>query len=231
MDSAVRTCLRLINEIKRSNVKASISVKATQLGLLIDKRVALRNYARIVNSAKRNGIFTWLDMEGQRYVDATIRLYKSQVRKGMVGITIQAYLKRSARDVEELVGMGGAIRLVKGSYNENDDDAFSTWEETTDNYIRIMEYLFKREAKFEIATHDPKVIADAIEMKRSYRENVVFAMLSGTANKVLVGLAKSGNKTVVYIPFGKSWLSYIFRKLRGEGNVLAIRSLLESQKI
>ena len=230
VDYTVKTYIALIHAVRKGRVNASISLKPSQLGIRIDRRIAEDNYARIVNLARRNGIFVWLDMEEHDYVDPTISLYKTQLGAGMVGICIQSYLKRSQADVEKLIKLGAVIRLVKGAYHENPEIAYTSREETTKNYLHLMEYLFRHADRFMIATHDPEMINHALELNRSYRREVIYAMLNGVRNRSLVRLAGMGNKSAVYIPFGERWLAYTLRRLRERSNLLLIlRSLFENQ--
>lgn len=232
VDRTVGVYAKLIEEIHGSNVDAAISVKPTQLGLLIGKGYAKRNYSRIVRLARKKGIFVWLDMEEHQYVDDTISLYRSQQRRRGTGICIQAYLRRSDGDVKRLVKAGAVIRLVKGAYKEGESIAYPTRKAVTANYLRLMSYLFRNSDEFMIATHDTDMIREALLLNRSYRRKVSYAMLNGIRNKYLVELAKMGNKTVVYIPFGERWFDYSVRRLREEGHLtLILRSLFQSQKL
>ncbi len=232
VDRTVGVYAKLIEEIHGSNVDAAISVKPTQLGLLIGKGYAKRNYSRIVRLARKKGIFVWLDMEEHQYVDDTISLYRSQQRRRGTGICIQAYLRRSDDDVKRLVKAGAVIRLVKGAYKEGESIAYPTRKAVTANYLRLMSYLFRNSDEFMIATHDTDMIREALLLNRSYRRKVSYAMLNGIRNKYLVELAKMGNKTVVYIPFGERWFDYSVRRLREEGHLtLILRSLFQSQKL
>ena len=232
VDRTVGVYAKLIEEIHGSNVDAAISVKPTQLGLLIGKGYAKRNYSRIVRLARKRGIFVWLDMEEHQYVDDTISLYRSQQGRRGTGICIQAYLRRSDDDVKRLLKAGAVIRLVKGAYKEGERIAYPTRKAVTANYLRLMSYIFRNSDEFMIATHDTDMIREALLLNRSYRRKVSYAMLNGIRNKYLVELAKMGNKTVVYIPFGERWLDYSVRRLREEGHLtLILRSLFQSQKL
>ncbi len=227
VNDAASTYLQLIREIKRSGVDASISVKLTQLGLLIDKGYARQNFARIADFAGRNGIFTTLDMEEHQMIDDTISIYQSQGNRGMIYITMQAYLRRSEKDMERLVKKHARIRLVKGAYSENAKIAFQKREETSENYMKMMGYLFKNSASFMIATHDQRMIDQAMTMNRIYRRNVTFAMLNGIRSRYAAKLAAKGNRVAVYVPFGGRWVEYAFRRMREESHiVLVLRSLL-----
>ena len=121
---------------------------------------------------------------------------------------------------------------MKGAYKEGERIAYPTRKAVTANYLRLMSYIFRNSDEFMIATHDTDMIREALLLNRSYRRKVSYAMLNGIRNKYLVELAKMGNKTVVYIPFGERWLDYSVRRLREEGHLtLILRSLFQSQKL
>ena len=231
-DDAVETYLQLINEIKASKVKAQISVKITQLGEPTNFKQAESNYKAIVNAARKAGIFVWLDMEEYNHVDHTIKLYKTQLKKKGVGICIQSYLRRSLDDIKKLVEHKAVIRLVKGAYSEHSKRiAYTTRKSNTENYSVLMQYLFRHGESFMIATHDLNLVEEALTLQRSYRRDVTFAMLNGIRNQYAAQLAKM-NKVALYVPFGKQWVAYSYRRLREEGHATTIvKSLFENQKI
>ena len=228
---SIRAYNGLILAIRKADIDAEISVKASQLGLSISRSLAEKNYSRLVKVARKSGIFVWLDMEEHRYVDETIGLYKTELRGGGVGICIQSYLKRSHDDLRGLVRLKAVVRLVKGAYKTNSRMAYGSRQMTTENYVRLMTYLFKNADGFTIATHDLSIIEEAIEQNRSYRRNVTYSMLNGIRNAEAVRLAAT-NKVAVYVPFGERWLDYAFRRLKEEGHLtLIIRSIFQSQRI
>ena len=233
VERTIAVYAKLIDEIYLSKIDSAISVKPTQLGLLIGKGYTKKNYARIVRLARKRRMFVWLDMEEHRYVDDTISLYRSQQkRNGMTGLCIQAYLRRSGDDAMRLVKSGAVIRLVKGAYKEGERIAYQDRKTVTANYLKLMSYLFRNSGEFMIATHDTAMIREALLLNRSYRRKVSYAMLNGIRNKYLVELAGMGNRSVVYIPFGERWFDYSVRRLREEGHLsLILRSLFESQKL
>ena len=156
--------IRLISAIYQGKVNTSISIKLSQLGLLIDKGLCLSNVEKIVSSATSKCIFVWIDMENSPFTDDTIDIYLDILHKyGNSGIAIQANLKRSENDVKRITGEGGNIRLVKGAYSEKKDIAFSRRSDITKNFSKLMGYLFYKSAFFAIATHDELLIKEAIE--------------------------------------------------------------------
>lgn len=220
VEDAVQTYLTLIKEIRKRKLKADISTKITELGDLISKQYLLENYSKIVDSAAKNKVFVWLDMEEHSRVDDTIKLYRSKMMKGNTGICIQSYLRRSMKDIKSLPPIA-TIRLVKGAYSESEKIAFRTRKETTENYVKLMGYLFKHEKRFTIGTHDTEIITEARHLNRIYKRDVTYAMLKGVRNRYLIGLAKK-EKVAIYVPFGKEWVRYSYRRLRESSNLKLI---------
>jgi proline dehydrogenase len=232
VNDAVKTYLEVIDEARKRKVEIFIAVKPTQIGSLQGRKALLSNYLRITKAARSAGIMTWLDMESHREVDETLWLYGKEMKRGMVGICIQSYLKRSFEDMKRIVEDGGVVRLVKGAYRENESIAYASRKEISDNYTEMMRYLFKSSEKFMIATHDTDMIRKALALERKYRKKAMFGMLNGVRNKYALELAEKGEDVTIYLPFGKEWIQYAYRRLRESSNLkLILRSLMEKQDI
>ena len=222
---AVSKYQRLIREIAHTGVDAGVSLKLTQLGLRMSRSMARRNYEGLANLARRHGVFAWLDMETHDTVDAALFIYERQLkRKGGVGICLQASLRRTEQDAKRLVEKGAVIRLVKGSYKENERVTFTKRNEVAANYIKLMSYLFRNAGEFTIATHDRGVIGEAMLLNRSYRRKVTYGMLNGIKGEYADDLAGLGNRVSIYVPFGRKWAGYARRRISEEGPLaLALR--------
>lgn len=224
---AVRTYKELISLMAKNRIKGSIAVKPTQLGLLISYKLLERNYSEIVKEAEKKGIFVWLDMEESKYVDDTIKLYKTHVKSRATGICIQSYLKRSEKDIKALSRYSAVVRLVKGAYKPEPETGFTSRAEVTKNYARLMRMLFETYKKFTIATHDTRMITEAMKLEKRYKKDVSFAMLNGIRNGYAESLASKGYNIFIYLPFGREWVSYSYRRLREASNfLLLVRSIL-----
>ena len=71
-------------------------------------------------------------MEGSAYCEATISLYERlRAVQPKTGICLQAYLRRTAADIERLRPLDPAIRLVKGAYDEKESIAYRTGAAST----------------------------------------------------------------------------------------------------
>ena len=93
-----------IDRIKAAGIDGEISVKPTQLGLDHDADACLAHLVRLAEHAAANGSYLWIDMEGSAYTDATIELYERlRATQPRTGICLQAYLRRTAADIERLL--------------------------------------------------------------------------------------------------------------------------------
>ncbi|MGC8647463.1 MAG: proline dehydrogenase family protein [Candidatus Micrarchaeia archaeon] len=230
VSNAVAVYLKLIDAIKLGKVNASISLKPTQLGLSISYGLFESNYARILSKAASSGIFTWLDMEEHVYIDDTIKAYMRHISPSS-GICIQANMKRSAEDVRNILERKGIIRLVKGAYTGSEKIQYQSKSEVDNNFIKLMKYIFLNSRTFMVATHDTRMIELGIKLNKRYRRNVTFAMLNGIRNRLALELAQK-ESVAMYVPFGKEWVAYSYRRLREAGHVkIILRSLLEKQGI
>ena len=115
-DRTLSEYITLLHTIKEKNIKSNISIKLTMMGLDIDRSYARDNLFKLLEVAKKNGQFVRIDMEGSPYTQLTIDLYKEAqaVYTGHVGVVIQAYLRRTAGDIEDLASMNADIRLRRG---------------------------------------------------------------------------------------------------------------------
>ena len=228
-NEALEKYIELISAINKKKLKASIAVKPTQIGLSIDWKTASSNYSKIVSHARKKNVFVWMDMEESIYTERSIALYLNGVRNGNTGICIQSYLRRSLRDVRSLLEEGSTIRLVKGAYKEDSSSAFPTRAEATANFASIMSLLFKNSERFMVATHDKDLIEKAIKLSKKSEAEISFGMLNGIMNGYAYELAKN-HDVYLYLPFGKEWVAYGYRRLKELRNsILIARSLFSKQ--
>ena len=222
--------LKILQEIESEKSRAALSIKLTQLGLLIDKNLCSSNVENIVSSASSNNIFVWIDMENSPYTEDTIYIYLDIIKKFRnTGIAIQANLRRSESDVKRIALAGGIIRLVKGAYSEKKELAYQERSEVAINFSKLMGYLFYKSTFLAIATHDELLINEAIEANKAHQRRIEFQMLMGVRDELKNRLIKQGYAVADYIPYGKTWFPYTTRRLRErKRNILLIfRSIFD----
>jgi proline dehydrogenase len=214
--------LDALDRIQAAGLDAQISVKPTQLGLDLDKELCFRNLQRLIDRAAERRNFVWLDMESSPYVDPTLDLFRrTRARSPLVGIAIQAYLHRTAQDVESLIPLGSAIRLVKGAYLEAPDVAFPVKADVDANYFALCCRLLSDEAQragtlLHIATHDPVLVdrlSTFIAEHRVPNSAYEFAMLYGIQRPLQQRIALSGRRIRVLIAYGEFWFPWYMRRL------------------
>ncbi len=216
--SAQAATLEYINSlqrIKEEGLNANISVKPTQLGLAINESIAFEAIDRLGEKASEVGTTVTIDMEDSRYTEATIRLFeKGQSSHGNYGIAIQSYLHRTPRDLEQLVALGGHIRLCKGAYVETSDVALTSGEEIDEAFARQLETLMASPTtKPAIATHDSKLLDLGLELAKTREQEFEFQMLYGVRTDVQRQLVADGHPLRIYLPFGSQWYPYLTRRL------------------
>jgi len=215
--------LDVLDKVKAAGLDAQISVKPTQLGLDLDAEQCQRNLDRICEKGERLGnVPVWIDMENSPYVDPTLKLFrKSKERYKGVGIAIQAYLYRTAEDIEKLIPLGPAIRMVKGAYLEPPDLAFPKKSDVDENFYNMCVRLMRDDAQktgtlLHIATHDiplaDRLIA-YIEANKVPSSAYEFAMLYGIQRAQQQRLAQSGRRIRVLISYGEYWYPWYMRRL------------------
>ncbi len=220
----------MLNLIDKKKIDGCISVKLTQLGLSTGNYYCKNNLQEIVNHVKNVNNFVWIDMEGSKFTDDTLDIYSSVFSKNKnVGICIQSYLKRSMKDVNRLIDIGGKIRLVKGAYKEPRHLAYDSRNEVDENFSKIMEHLFKNSSSlFSIATHDDKLVYKATDLSKEHHRKFEFGMLKGVRDNLKSELVEKGFKVTEYIPYGEKWLQYSVRRIREKpSNILLLfRSMI-----
>src|SRR5437588_330488 len=155
--------LRLFDEIRSRDLPAEISVKLTHLGLDVNPKACLQDLLALAARAAAAKSFLWIDMEESRYVDATLELYRAvRVARPDVGVCLQAYLRRTPADLEGLLPLAPAIRVVKGAYNEPPDVAFPKKRDVDAAYAvlagRLLERAAAGAARVVLGTHDLDLI-------------------------------------------------------------------------
>lgn len=211
--------VRMLREICEWQLDANVSVKLTQLGLLLDEEFCLEQMEHIVRAAAETDNFIRIDMEDSAVTDATLRIFERLLHKfgsNRVGLVIQSYLYRSAADIRRLGDLGTNVRIVKGAYCEPSNLAYPLKKDVDFQFIKLAQEHLERGRYTAIATHDTAIIE---QLQRYIRELSIpthryeFQMLYGIAGSLQRKLAQEGCRVRVYTPFGKQWYPYFTRRI------------------
>ena len=215
--AATEVYLDALDKINENGVNTNVSVKPTQVGLKVDKKLCEENFARIIEKAKKYDNFVRMDMEGSDCTQDTLDVFYSLRKKyDNVGIVIQTYLYRSEKDVDDIQKLGGRIRLCKGAYKEPKEIAYPKIQQVDDNFIKLMEMMLPSGIYHGIATHDEKIIEktkDFAAKNNIPKESFEFQLLYGIRTELQYQLLREGYKVRIYIPFGRQWYPYFMRRL------------------
>jgi proline dehydrogenase len=217
-DVAVAEYLRALEGIAARALDCNVSVKLTALALKLDPERCRREFARIVEGARRHGNFVRIDMEDSSVTEETIRIFTEAHRSyERVGVVLQAYLRRSLGDAERAAESRANVRVCKGIYVEPPEIAFQDREEIRDSFSAMVDRLLEGGAYVGIATHDPVLVRRArttIGRLHLRREAYEFQMLLGVAAGLRRQLVAAGHRLRVYVPYGRAWEGYSMRRLK-----------------
>lgn len=216
--AAVEEYLRVFEAIDREKIDSNVSIKPTLLGLKIDEGFCRDNIGRIAETAKKYNNFVRIDMEDHTTTDATLRIYQElQARYGNLGVVLQAYMRRTLSDIDNLPSQGASVRLCKGIYVEPRHVAWKGFDTVRVNFVQALEKIIVRGVYPAIATHDEYLTCCAtalIDKHGLKRDQYEFQMLLGVDPELRRILIASGHRLRVYVPYGADWYPYSIRRLR-----------------
>ena len=223
----------------------NISIKATSLYSQIkleaweQSKEKIKDRLRpIFKKASENFIFLNLDMEQYEYKTLTLEIFKELLMEFKdyphFGLVIQAYLKDSFSDLEDLIqfskkrGQPFTIRLVKGAYWDSEvlnakqkNWPIPVWirkEDTDANYERCLRFLFKnyKEVKLAVGSHNVRSVAVALALHEECPKACLeFQTLYGMGDALVEPLKRRGYSVRFYTTVGEliPGMSYLVRRL------------------
>lgn len=220
------------DSVADAGLDTEFSVKPSHLGLDLDPEAALANLEELAAKAAERDNWLWLDMESADYVDGTLDLYR-KLRAGHpnVGVCLQAYLKRTADDVDSLMPLDPTIRLVKGAYREPRELVFGSREVIDEAYRRLALLILARKGpvgRLALGTHDVGLVRQ-IEADAEGHEGFEVHMLFGIRQADLLRLRSEGYAARSLISYGTHWYPWFMRRIAEkpiENTLLALRNLV-----
>lgn len=211
----------LFARIAERGLPTQPSVKLTHLGLDVDRRLCVDAVRALAARAEEVGSFLWVDIEESHYVDATLDVVREvRAESDRVGLCLQAYLRRTPADLESLLALGTAIRLVKGAYREPPEVAFPRKRDTDAAYeqlaTRMLESARDGGGVAVFGTHD-LVLVEKIRRRAEQlgvpADRWEVHMLYGIRAAEQRALAASGVRVRVLVSFGEHWFPWYVRRL------------------
>ncbi|MBV8084210.1 MAG: proline dehydrogenase family protein [Chloroflexi bacterium] len=227
--NAASDYLEILDCLQVTGVNANVSLKLTQMGLDISRSLCLGNVRRILDQARGMGQFVRFDMESSRHTQEILDVFETLWSEGYTncGPVLQAYLHRTAADVDRAIHLGCRVRLCKGAYAEPPAVAFDK-PDTDANYLRLARRLLDAGHYPALATHDLRIIRE-VQAWAPPRDFFEFQMLYGVRPELQRELVADGYRLRAYVPFGSDWYAYFMRRLaeRPANLMFFLRQLLD----
>ena len=154
-------------------------------------------------------------------MDPTLRLYRQLLEEHPgTGLCLQAYLHRTAADLEGLLPLNPRIRLVKGAYAEPPSVAIAEKPGVDAAYARLTRTLLAAAAEGRagvvLGTHDMELVALARREAAALQvppERWAIHMLYGIRSGEQRRLQGEGVPLRVLISYGPAWFPWYMRRL------------------
>jgi proline dehydrogenase len=236
-DAIATHYLEVLDEIRGRHLDGEISVKLTQLGFDLDLERTFAHASALSAKAAETGRTLWIDMEGSAYTEGTIAFYERlKVAHPNTGICLQAYLRRTAADLQRLLPLRPEIRLVKGAYAEPEAIAYRSRHDVDANYLALSVAMLEAlragtPVRIGLGTHDVRLIeqaaahAAALGLPKTAFE---IQMLYGIRADQQRRLNREGYLVRALIAYGEAWYPWYMRRLAERpANVLfALRQMV-----
>jgi proline dehydrogenase len=162
-------------------------------------------------------VFVTIDMEDYSRCQKTLDIFKQlKTEYDNVGTVLQAYLYRTANDIEDLKDYHPNLRLVKGAYKESPEVAFPDKKDVDENFKKIIKMHLLNGNYTAVATHDDAIIEYTKQLVKEYNipnSQFEFQMLYGIRPERQEQLVREGYTMRVYVPYGTDWYGYFMRRL------------------
>ena len=248
--------------------QVQVSVKLTAFYSQFDPLDTAGSTARVsdririvLRRAKELGVSIHFDMEQYAYKDLIFSILKQVLleeefrSRTDVGVTVQAYLRDSERDTQDLItwvkqrGYPLTVRLVKGAYWDQEtikaeqkhwqQPVFNDKAATDINLEKITQLLLENHEYIysAIGSHNVRSQAHAIAIAETLnipRRRFEMQVLYGMGDKLAKALSDRGYRVRVYCPYGEllPGMAYLIRRLlENTANSSFLRQNLEERPI
>jgi RHH-type proline utilization regulon transcriptional repressor/proline dehydrogenase/delta 1-pyrroline-5-carboxylate dehydrogenase len=229
--------------------RVNLSIKLSALYSQFDpidpdgtSRAVCQRLRPVLRAARQNQAFVNVDMEQYAFKDLTLRIFRAILEEDEfrdwpdVGIAIQAYLRDTAHDLEELArwveqrGTPVWVRLIKGAYWDSETilaaqqdwpvPVFTRKWETDANYERLTRFLLEHQTLLRPAfgSHNIRSLAHALanaEVLGLPKRSFELQMLYGMAGPLPDAFVALGHRVRIYTPVGQllPGMAYLVRRL------------------
>lgn len=206
--------LGLIRECGKQGLNTRISFDLSHIGLAVDSELAIQHLSEMAREANNYGLSLMISAEESNKTEQVLSVYKRAVAQHLnVGVTIQAQLHRSLDDIKELLNYPGAIRLVKGAFQEPDDICIPRSNELDERYLELVDLCVEANQQVSIASHDETIHKIVIDRGYLQKSHVEAELLYGIRPELGRQLKEEGLPVRVYLTYGSEWYLYLTHRI------------------
>ena len=211
---------------------ASVSVKPSQLGMMVNQQLCTDNLRRILTAGKQHDVAVEVDMEHSSIHDQTVAMAHELLTDfPETRMAVQSYSRAAADVLHSFQNKGLRIRLVKGAFEEDVHTAIQNPKDVTSQYNYQAAWALRNLPDPAFGTHDDRCIdfikAQAAELGLA-KTDFEFQMLYGIRPELQEELVQQGYRVRIYLPYGDQWYPYLMRRMaeRPANLLVFLRSLI-----
>ena len=229
---AIREYRTAMEHLAEVSPGATISVKLSQLGVLLDPQQCAQHLEDLLHTAAEYNIGVELDMEHSSAGRPTLEIFRQFLpRFPRLRQAFQSYLRSTLADLASFHDVQPCIRLVKGAFDEPVTLAFQDAAEVTNQYKYLSAWALQHLPDPAFGTHDESCISYVIYLAKELNiapSDFEFQMLYGIRRDRQRELAQQGYRVRVYLPYGTQWYPYLMRRMaeRPANLMLFLRSAI-----
>jgi proline dehydrogenase len=233
-EAATEEYIRVIEGMAPRSSSATVSVKLSQLGIVISSESCEKNLRRLLAVARAHGCEIEVDMEHSSVGRETLEIFRRvQVEYPEARVAIQACMRSTFQDLYEFGDNPPKIRLVKGAFDEKVDVAILDRDDVTAQYQHFAKWALANLPDPAFGTHDDACIETVKQTARELgldKRSFEFQMLQGVRRDLQEELVREGYRVRVYLPYGTEWYPYLTRRMaeRPANLLLFLRSVVGS---
>jgi CelD/BcsL family acetyltransferase involved in cellulose biosynthesis len=141
-----------------------------------------------------------------------------------LGCTLPSRWRRSSTDAESAVGLGVAVRLVKGQW----PDLAEPDIDSSRNFLDLIDILARRVPMVAVASHDVELAKDSLLKLKQSRTPCELEQLFGLPLRIKDVAKPLGVTLRVYVPYGYAYVPYALSGIKKRPAILSwmVRDLL-----
>ncbi|MDE1810844.1 MAG: hypothetical protein KGH66_02285 [Candidatus Micrarchaeota archaeon] len=224
--------MQFIKQVARLRLNTDVSIRISQLGYLIDPKLARSNVSEVLAAAKEGNMRLWMEDEAEIGMDERMALYKEMKRQySNVGIEVRPEHLLKGGAAGSSMGVKDTVKVRRYPAVLDKDEANGQSRKEMLDYTSCINRLLKSKAKVTVLDGDASILGRIASANKGYKRDLIVELPLGYNNRKMQKLLKSKLNLSVYVPYGKDWVPYITEKLiDGKSRKLAVALLNKDNK-